>query len=389
MASIAASSLHTSTPPARPVGLATTGERDGSGVSKGVSNVGIVAPIGRDNERQADALPGREQPRNDTLPGRDNHTVEAFSDRQSTASDREQSVNPNQQEAPRGQIAGGVVSGTNLTAAQEAGGEDEPETPGGLTDAEKSQVQELKARDREVRAHEAAHAATGGAFAGSPSYSYQSGPDGRQYAVGGEVSIDASPVSGDPDATVRKLSQVQAAALAPADPSSQDRRVAAAAAAGIANARAEAAALRQEELAKAFGEGEGGEDAEDAAASQASPPPPASASGAPIPQIEGVGAFEPSTETEAASSQTTGDEAVAPTGGTPAIDGPVNEADGLAPSRSGNEPQGVGEERRDLGGFGSGGRFGGDEERDENPISDFANRARAPISTPEIINISV
>lgn len=89
------------------------------------------------------------------------------------------------------------------------------------------QVSELSARDREVRVHEAAHAAVGGQYAGSPSFGYDTGPDGRRYAVSGEVPIDASPVAGDPEATLRKMRIVQSAALAPADPSEQDRRVAA------------------------------------------------------------------------------------------------------------------------------------------------------------------
>ena len=71
-----------------------------------------------------------------------------------------------------------------------------------LSEQELKQVQELKTRDREVRAHEAAHLAAAGSLAiGGASYSYQRGPDGVQYAVGGEVSIDTSAVEGDPEAT--------------------------------------------------------------------------------------------------------------------------------------------------------------------------------------------
>lgn len=84
----------------------------------------------------------------------------------------------------------------------------------------------MAARDREVRAHEAAHANVGGIYAGAPSYQYQRGPDGRNYAVGGEVSIDTSPVPGDPQATIAKAQVVRRAALAPAQPSLQDRAVA-------------------------------------------------------------------------------------------------------------------------------------------------------------------
>lgn len=97
----------------------------------------------------------------------------------------------------------------------------------GLDPAQLEQLAELKARDREVRAHEAAHQAVGGQYAGAISYVYQRGPDGAQYAVGGEVSIDTAPVEGDPQATIEKMRTVRAAALAPAEPSPQDRAVAA------------------------------------------------------------------------------------------------------------------------------------------------------------------
>lgn len=111
---------------------------------------------------------------------------------------------------------------------------------------EAREVAELAARDREVRAHEAAHAAAGGQFAGSPSLTYTKGPDGRSYATGGEVSIDVSPVSGDPQATIDKAQLVRAAALAPAQPSAQDMRVASRASAMAANARAELAAQKRD-----------------------------------------------------------------------------------------------------------------------------------------------
>ena len=91
-------------------------------------------------------------------------------------------------------------------------------------------VQALVSRDREVRTHEAAHLAVAGNLArGGASFSYQQGPDGGRYAIGGEVSIDVSPVQGDPKATIKKAQIIQAAALAPAQPSGQDRAVAAAA----------------------------------------------------------------------------------------------------------------------------------------------------------------
>lgn len=112
------------------------------------------------------------------------------------------------------------------------------------------EIAELASRDREVRAHEQAHAAVGGVHAGAPSYTYGRGPDGKSYAVGGEVGIDVSPVSGDPEATLRKMDIVQRAALAPAEPSGQDRSVAAQAQSQAAMARVELGQMRREEAAQ-------------------------------------------------------------------------------------------------------------------------------------------
>ncbi|MCH7870475.1 MAG: hypothetical protein IID33_02130 [Planctomycetes bacterium] len=118
---------------------------------------------------------------------------------------------------------------------------------GELNDEEQQQVTELKQRDSEVRAHEQAHLAAAGANAkGGASFEYQTGPDGRRYAVGGEVQIDTSPIDGDPQATIQKMQQVRAAALAPGSPSSQDRAVAAQAAAAIQEASAEQAQQKSE-----------------------------------------------------------------------------------------------------------------------------------------------
>ncbi|CAM3993105.1 MULTISPECIES: putative metalloprotease CJM1_0395 family protein [Pseudoalteromonas] len=101
------------------------------------------------------------------------------------------------------------------------------------------QIKELKARDTEVRIHEQAHASVGGQYAGSPSYEYQRGPDGTNYAVGGEVQIDVAEIEGDPQATIEKMQTVRAAALAPAEPSGADRAIAADATQKLAAAQAE------------------------------------------------------------------------------------------------------------------------------------------------------
>ncbi|MBQ4834337.1 catalase [Pseudoalteromonas sp. MMG010] len=104
---------------------------------------------------------------------------------------------------------------------------------------EQEEISELKARDTEVRIHEQAHASVGGQYAGSPSYGYERGPDGNNYAVSGEVQIDVSEIPGDPQATIDKMQTVRSAALAPAEPSSADRSIAADATQKMAAAQAE------------------------------------------------------------------------------------------------------------------------------------------------------
>ena len=159
-------------------------------------------------------------------------------------------------QAENGNSARGTIA-ENGTSDPAADPDDSPirgassengEGPDGLTEEEQEVVEALKLRDAEVRRHEQAHKTVGGQYAGAISYTYQSGPDGRRYAVGGEVPIDVSPISGDPEATILKLEQVRRAALAPAEPSSADQAVAAQASQGIQQARGELAQQRTEEL---------------------------------------------------------------------------------------------------------------------------------------------
>lgn len=125
-----------------------------------------------------------------------------------------------------------------------AGGSDDPFT---LSEGEEQVVEQLRARDQEVRNHEEAHARVGGPYAGSPSYEYTVGPDNKRYAVSGSVPIDTSPVPDDPEATIQKMEVVKAAALAPAQPSGQDIKVAGIAEQRKQEASAELRALRQAE----------------------------------------------------------------------------------------------------------------------------------------------
>ena len=135
----------------------------------------------------------------------------------------------------------GLERAANLQA-QLGATNDQPErsTENKLSEEDQAKIEELKHRDQEVRRHEQAHKAAAGKLAArAPSFSYVRGPDGNQYAVSGEVQIDVSPIAGDPEATIRKMRQVQSAARAPANPSSADLKVAATAAKNESAARAE------------------------------------------------------------------------------------------------------------------------------------------------------
>lgn len=88
---------------------------------------------------------------------------------------------------------------------------------------ERAKVEELKRIDAHVRVHEQAHVAAG---AHSPSYIYVMGPDGKNYAVGGNAKVPSVPPSDDPSAKLIYAQKVRSAALAPSDPSPADRSIA-------------------------------------------------------------------------------------------------------------------------------------------------------------------
>lgn len=138
-----------------------------------------------------------------------------------------------------------------------------PATPTGgastttLTPEALKLIDQLKARDAEVRQHEQAHlAAAGGLALSGASYTYQRGPNGVNYAIGGEVQIDTSP-GATPQETIARAAKIQAAALAPASPSGPDRAAAAQAQQMETQARAELAQQDQpgasERVRRAYG----------------------------------------------------------------------------------------------------------------------------------------
>lgn len=115
-----------------------------------------------------------------------------------------------------------------------------------LTQKEVQQVRELQSIDKNVKAHEAAHQAAGGGLAGAASFTYTRGPDNQMYATAGEVPVSMQK-GNTPEETIANARQIVAAAMAPADPSPQDYKIAANAAKMEFDARAEAMKLKAEE----------------------------------------------------------------------------------------------------------------------------------------------
>jgi hypothetical protein len=145
--------------------------------------------------------------------------------------------------------ANSAVNQTPSTVAVRAGASAKTE----FSKEEQAQIDKLKARDTAVRAHEAAHlAAAGGLATSGPTFTYQRGPNGVSYAIGGEVNINTSP-GRTPEETLSRARTIAAAALAPADPSGQDRAVAAQARQMEITAQAELSA-KQQQVGRAYGE---------------------------------------------------------------------------------------------------------------------------------------
>ena len=86
-------------------------------------------------------------------------------------------------------------------------------------------VERLEARDAKVKSHEAAHIMASGGQAGMASYTYQTGPDGKRYAVGGSVNISTMS-TGDAETDAMRARKTQRAAMATGEPSAQDLKTA-------------------------------------------------------------------------------------------------------------------------------------------------------------------
>ncbi len=137
---------------------------------------------------------------------------------------------------PIGESGSGSSASSEVRSVERGGAA----SGGELNEEEQREVAEFERRDLEVQQHERAHRNAAGSLAqGGVSYEYAVGPDGKRYAVGGEVQIDVSKEPGDPDATIRKARQIRRAALAPKQPSGADRAIAARASRMEAEARRE------------------------------------------------------------------------------------------------------------------------------------------------------
>lgn len=169
---------------------------------------------------------------------------------------KNQTLHPVINQTATGPVTQTSETGNNPSRTNPANGETHPDsgttTINGqvLTQGEMRLLTELKQVDTEVRQHEMAHIAAGGRYITSgANFSYKRGPDGKNYAVSGEVGIDTSPVPGDPQATIQKMRQVKSSALAPANPSPQDLKVAANATAEVSKALSELMILQAKEQA--------------------------------------------------------------------------------------------------------------------------------------------
>lgn len=171
---------------------------------------------------------------------------------------------PTQDEAAQGDATEAETSRGNATEGEDSQDSVSTEGEGSgavseLTPEEEEMVTELRARDREVRTHEQAHQAAGGGRAGAASYTYQRGPDGQSYAIGGEVPI-RMPSAEDPALRAEEARIVRRAALAPAEPSGADRAIASAATQIEIAARAEAAEQARVEAEEAGTEADAARD---------------------------------------------------------------------------------------------------------------------------------
>jgi len=179
---------------------------------------------------ESSVLPGMNYPGVYSLPG-SNPVEQVPENRTQAEKGPDQVTTDTTRDNPKTQNTSTSSSNTSSGAETEAKSSERVPSSGTkdknqLSESEQKEVQQLKQTDQKVRAHEQAHlAAAGGISVSGASFQFKRGPDGKNYAVSGEVQIDTSKED-DPRATITKAQKIISAALAPADPSGQDRKVA-------------------------------------------------------------------------------------------------------------------------------------------------------------------
>ncbi|MBU2863781.1 hypothetical protein KO489_08025 [Reinekea forsetii] len=191
----------------------------------------VFAPVeepekSTDSRRSAREQPGKLEAEVDTRQTRPAPSANAEIESRANSEERSQEESARSNEASREEAPSGSEQNQRVEQQAEQAKRNAEAEQAKLQDDIET-IRELAARDREVKAHEQAHQSVGGQYAGAMQFSYTQGPDGKRYATAGEVGISVSPVPNNPEATLRKAEQVRRAALAPAEPSAQDRQVAA------------------------------------------------------------------------------------------------------------------------------------------------------------------
>ena len=119
-----------------------------------------------------------------------------------------------------------IGTGSHAVRPEDPSGLGKDENARSLSAEDKELLQKLQARDAKVRSHETAHImAAGGQAHGTPTYIYQTGPDGRRYAIGGSVNISMLK-TGDAEHDARQARTAYRAAMATGEPSPHDMQAA-------------------------------------------------------------------------------------------------------------------------------------------------------------------
>ncbi|MCR5537025.1 MAG: hypothetical protein K6F05_06395 [Succinivibrio sp.] len=233
-----------------------------------VSEVGKLEndPLRKDNETQV-AITGTEKSETDGTENLYSHQRHQALAALHDLAGKPQASEDTKPQDPSAQKSDSSAEEQNLSAAKKAEEEDTTKDTGEendkkengevMTDEEQTKVDELKDRDKEVKTHEEAHMTAAGGLATGPYYDYEKGPDGKNYAVGGHVNIDTSEED-SPEKTIQKMEKVISSANAPAEPSSQDRKVAAQARQTIMEARQKMAEEKNSETEDKTGDTESG-----------------------------------------------------------------------------------------------------------------------------------